>query len=34
MEFLGKDGIPVPRLRDSVIESNEEYGKIYMELLR
>lgn len=34
MEFLGKNGDPVPRLRDAVIETNEEYSNIYMELLK
>lgn len=34
MEFIGKDGIQAPRLRDAEVDDVQEYGKIYMTLIK
>jgi len=33
MEFIGKDGVAAPRLKDADINSEEEWDKIYIEII-
>ena len=34
MEFIGKDGVAAPRLKDADIQTEEEWENIYLELIR